>query len=331
MRSSTSSSDGRAYRRAAIALMIALALFAAGTEALVRFGFSRVSRIQREAAKEYKAAVTTGPFANGAPTVLVAGNSLLYCSVEFDTLRRLLASRWDVSPLIVLNTGYLDWAYGLRRLFKEGARPSVVALMLSPEQLATTGVRGEFSAHYLTSPDDVLSLSNELGLNRTETSSFIFANLSEFYGARADLRRYLFSQLMPSFADLGTYISPPKRRPPDPDVILRIAELRSLCASYGIRLVMVVPPVLPSPVIVRQIRAIEEAAAKAGGVKVVVPARPGELANALFQADRFHMNPDGASVFTPKLAAALAGVEVPVRTVSGARVTEDRRRPRQAD
>ena len=79
---------------------------------------------------------------DGRTHVLVVGNSLLDEDVRFDRLHDALAARWDARRFVVEQTFYYDWYYGLKRLYREGARPDVVVLMLSHETVASHRDRG---------------------------------------------------------------------------------------------------------------------------------------------------------------------------------------------
>ncbi len=69
--------------------------------------------------------------------MLLVGNSLLNEGVQIDALRSDLASEYAVSRLVIEQTHYLDWYFGLRRLLEEGSHPSVIILTLDPSQLAS--------------------------------------------------------------------------------------------------------------------------------------------------------------------------------------------------
>jgi len=53
---------------------------------------------------------------------------LLLHGVEMERLRALTSSTMRISPILLEQTGYYDWLYGLQRLFHHGARPDVVVL-----------------------------------------------------------------------------------------------------------------------------------------------------------------------------------------------------------
>ena len=60
----------------------------------------------------------------------------------YDCSTRSLHPEFAVTRFVVEDTNYLDWYYGLRRLFREGARPKVVILVINARQLMSPNVHG---------------------------------------------------------------------------------------------------------------------------------------------------------------------------------------------
>ena len=81
---------------------------------------------------------------------------------------------------------------------------------------------------------------------------------------------------------------------------LRFREIRDLCASYQAQPVLLIPPDLDSHM---PIGVLVEEGRKAG-VPVLVPYRPGEMRSNYFR-DGYHLNDEGALLFTPRLAEQL--------------------------
>ena len=77
------------------------------------------------------------------------GNSLLLHGIDRDSLRVLMGPNYQVVLYPIEGTTYLDWAYGLRRLFAEGSRPAVVVLCISTRHLLSDATDGEGFAHAL--------------------------------------------------------------------------------------------------------------------------------------------------------------------------------------
>ena len=148
MHSSTSNSKWINYPRvglrASLALCLLLVLLSLGLEAVFRLGMPRISRIERLLEEEYDGALRSGKVPTSGLQALVLGNSLLDAGIRFEEAGHLLTPDIDARRWMVANTDYNDWYYGLRRLFAEGSRPEAVILMLTPRQLATSTIRGNY-------------------------------------------------------------------------------------------------------------------------------------------------------------------------------------------
>src|SRR5580693_5151534 len=82
--------------------------------------FARISQ-------QYIGALKMRPAGPGEPpSVLIVGNSLLLHDVQLDRLQALTSARMRIKPIFLEATGYYDWFYALKRLFRQGARPQVV-------------------------------------------------------------------------------------------------------------------------------------------------------------------------------------------------------------
>jgi hypothetical protein len=304
--SSTSNSDLRAATRAIAVLLTGLLLYCAGLELVTRLGFSRVSRIQRRIAQDLSAAKSLAPGAsNQQPTILVVGNSLLLDGVDRASLKKDLAPNYEVALLPVENTQFEDWYFGLRRLFAEGSRPSIVVVCLSTRQMLSRGTDGEYFAYYLMQSRDLLAVKRESQLDNTNTSAYFFANRSDWLGSRAQIRNWLLQEIMPSLEHLIGFF--PAKTPPMPPkeqvvagVLPHLRALNQFCISNGARLVVVVPPTLRHDDASAEIQ--DTAASE--DIPVLVPLRPSDIAPDEFH-DGFHLNPRGASRFTHRLASDL--------------------------
>src|SRR4051812_45762801 len=127
-----SSISASSVRRATCLVIAGCVTVVLGIEAVARVGFDRMSRIQRRTVDEYQAARTIGHGpATDQKQLLLVGNSLLEEDVRFEDLRAALFPRWNTRRFVAEQTFYIDWYYGMKRLFRVGARPDVVVLMLS--------------------------------------------------------------------------------------------------------------------------------------------------------------------------------------------------------
>ena len=95
------------------------------------------------------------------------GNSLLNAGIRFDEAHALLLPEIDARRLMVFDTTYYDWYYGIRRLYAEGVRPDVVILVLTPRQLTISKIRGNYFAYHLMRMADVF-----VGGERFETLEY---------------------------------------------------------------------------------------------------------------------------------------------------------------
>jgi hypothetical protein len=169
--------------------------------------------------------------------------------VRFDAVRAALAGQWDARRFVIEQTFYYDWYYGLKRLFREGARPDLVIVMLSSRQWIRTDLRGDYSAHYMMSPADLSAAARDLSLNATQTTNLVFARASKFWGVRAEIRNFLLGRLMPDLGRLMNFSSVADLRPLLADEVERvatgrIARMQALASEYGARLVVLIPVML---------------------------------------------------------------------------------------
>ena len=258
--------------------------------------------------QEYMHARTIGQ--DGAPGrhVLVVGNSLLDEGVDFDRLRHSLESGYDARRYMVEQTVYYDWLYGLRRLYREGARPDTVVVMLGTGHWLSSGIRGDYSAQYLMSASDLPQVARDLRMHPTDATGLMLAGASKFWGARVEMRNFVLGRLMPNLGEfMNASASAGDRRPIvdadiEPVLETRIARMRAVTDAYGSELVLLVPPLLNPE---DGSNGLMDAAA-ADGVRVLRPVTSGSF-GAQFYRDGFHLNEVGAAEFTDRLIPALRG------------------------
>lgn len=306
MPSSISASEKLNATNATALLLAFLALYCIALEIVTRAGFARVSQIQRRVDNDKQAAIRLQPaYPGGSKTVLLIGNSLLIHGVEPTKLHQEMAPAYYSAVLGIENTQYLDWYFGLRRLYVEGSRPAAVVLFLTPRQLTSQEIDGEYFAHYIMQERDILRVKREARLDTTMASNLFFANISAWLGSRSMIRNWLLEELMPRVAQLTAYL-PTKAAPLPPDRLVvdqslrRLQEIQELCLINGSRFVLVAPPLRGSSDILDTL----PAAAADQGITILIPFRGGELPAAYF-SDGFHLNPRGAAIFTEKLGLEL--------------------------
>jgi hypothetical protein len=302
-----SSISGSDVRRAAWILLAGCLAVAFAVEAAARVGLDRASKIQRRMAEEYRLARTIGTGAStGRTHVLFLGNSLLDEDVRFDRLHDAVAPQWDARRFVVEQTFYYDWYYGLKRLFREGARPDIVVLMLSTRQWLRTEIRGDYSAYYLIGTRDLAGAVRDLHLNATQAASLAFANMSKFWGARAEMRNFILGRMMPGLARLMAFSSVADLTPIVDEAVARgvsdrMARLNALVSSHGGRLIIVLPVLAES----QDGSAGFMRAARALRVSVLRPVPSGTFGLDMYRDAGFHLNPEGAAAFTEQLIPSL--------------------------
>jgi hypothetical protein len=306
MPSSTSSSEIRVSTHALLVLLGILFLYCSGLEIVTRVGFTRVSRVQSRIRQDLNVAkCIPRRSSDGRPSMLLVGNSLLLEGVERASLKRELAPNYLVALLPIENTQFEDWHFGLRRLFAEGTRPSIVVLCLPTNHLISNTTDGEYFAYYLMQGRDLLALKKESQLDNTTMSGYFFANRSAWLGSRSEIRNWLILKVMPNLVHLiGYFPAKPPLPPAKEELLARIMphllKMDILCKANGARLVTVIPPTL-SP---NDGSADLRASAEGDGLLVLIPLRPKDVTPDDFR-DGFHMNPRGARRFTSRLASML--------------------------
>ncbi len=237
--------------------------------------------------------------------VLMVGNSLLLYGVDLKQLQQLTPASLRVYPIFMEGTGYYDWLYGLRRLFRLGARPQVVVVGLEVYSAMANGVWDE-TPMLLFDTRDVLGLAADLRLDRTATSDLLLSHWSVFWAMRSFFRRRIISHLVPHYDDLAPFIRLDDLALPHDEefqatVTSRVRHLRELCEANGAKMILVIPPTLGSENANREMAIASEKA----GVEAMVPIDPTLLSAGFYQPDYIHLNSRGAGRFTSAFAVDL--------------------------
>src|SRR5713101_1838978 len=178
MRSSISSSKPAALFYAKVLVVICVIVIV-GLEIFSVYLVKHHSLTYARVSRQYGEAIKVRPPRPGEPTsVLLVGNSLLLSGVDLDRLHELTSSRMRIYPIFLEATGYYDWLYGLRRLFRRGARPQVVVVGLPVDLFLGTGVRQDYSPLMLFDARDVLGVASDLRLDNTATSNLLLEHSS---------------------------------------------------------------------------------------------------------------------------------------------------------
>lgn len=310
MRSSTSASDPKAAAWAIAVLLVAMTVYFVALEVAMRTVLPRISTTQRRIVQDAtRAEALTARSAGGAPTVLLVGNSLLAQGVDRQELQQRLQPRYAVTYYPIEGTTYLDWLYGLRRLYARGARPTAVVLCMSARQLLSNGTDGDVFAYWLLQTRDLPGVVRDGRLDMMTASAYFFASKSAWLGARNGIRDYVLQQWLPRADVLAAHLTDVAPLPIVPNqqtlgrAIERLSRLRDVAQEHGSEFIYLVPPTLSTEDIAPEIAA----RARALGIQVLIPYRPGALSPTKF-ADGFHLNASGALDFSDRIAPALLGV-----------------------
>ena len=307
MLSSISDSDKRDSTRAMVALLALVLAYMSVLEIAARIEFPRINHVWRDIGADYRRATSLRPSAaDRSATILVVGNSYLDVGVDRERLQQEISPAYSVAYLPIQGTTYLDWYFGLRRLFAEGSRPAIVGVCLSTRQLISDRTFGEPFAHTLMLESDILRVKEESHLDNTMMSDYFFANFSSWLGHRGEIRNWILRKSVPAITDLVSYFR--DRTPPAPlrdaaveEALERLRLLKQLSSENGARFFFLIPPTLD----VQDASNELQAAAAREGMVVVLPFQHAELPPSGFREDQEHLNSTGAALFTMRLGPAL--------------------------
>jgi hypothetical protein len=289
-----------------VALLAALLGYFCALELVTRTAFPRINHIWRSFQANQLHAVSLRPDApSNSLTMLIVGNSYLEVGVNRDSLQQEIAPNYSLAYLPMSGTSYLDWYFGLRRLFAEGSHPAIVGVCLSTRDLLSDSTYGGSFANALMLKGDILQVKRESHLDNTTMTDYFFANSSSWMGHRGEIHNWLLRKTAPQIDDLVTYFKPKNRPlPPASDVLAkalpRLRLLNDLCRQNGSRFFLLIPPTRD----VNDASNELQAAAAKEGLLVVLPFQHAELPENAF-LDGSHLNPKGAALFTERLGPAL--------------------------
>jgi len=281
-------------------------LYVCALEVTTRLAFPRINHIWRILRADHLAAISLHPYAQqNSATMLMVGNSYLEVGVNRDNLQREIAPAYSIAYLPMSGTGYLDWYFGLRKLFAEGSRPAIVGVCLSTRDLLSDSTYGESFAHALMLRSDILQVEKESHLDNTMTTDYFFDSISSWMGHRDEIHNWLLRKAAPGMSELASHLKPKNQPLPPSDVILakalpRLRKLNELSQQYGARFFLLIPPTMD---VQDASKEIQQAAAKEG-ILVLLPFQHAELPETAF-IDGAHLNPQGAQLFTERLGPTL--------------------------
>jgi len=282
-----------------------LVLILASLETITRFGFRRLSGMESRIATDHSNALTIRRGLPPSSTMLLVGNSLLLNGLDPDRFRAAMEPKVKPVRFVIEGTAYLEWYYGLRRLFDEGSRPDRVVLCMSMHQLLGNSTRGDYSAFYLFQTRDLLSVGRDTGLDLTGISSLFFSRYSLFYAGRTGLRNYILNTIDPAYAKvLKDIASGQADSLSDAQVLAgapqRLIRLRMLCAQYNASFDFLLPPGFGTGS-----GGLVEAGRRTG-TSVLIPVPQNSWKSDMFLPDNYHLNQKGAVRFTESLISAFS-------------------------
>lgn len=288
------------YARAIVLTVLCFGLLLVSLETGMRVAFDRFSHIGARIAYEYSHARSLRP-ANEAPNVLFVGNSLLLEALDVPGLQQRVPEA-RVSRLVIENTGWIDWYYGIRRLLAEGSRPKAIVLCLNTAQLAGSGIRGEFSSYYLFQARDIPAIAREAHYDLTRASGLVLAHYSRFYADRNNLRSFLLNRVDSTYVDLMFRLTMQPAGVPTHTEIERIVEsrlaaLKAVGDASGVQCILLIPAGFSSGSAEKD---VHDAGTRAG-VEVWEPIPQNVLPRSDYK-DGFHLNQHGSALFTEALA-----------------------------
>jgi hypothetical protein len=275
-------------------------------ELAVRFGLPHFNSNMRRFRNELAAASRMGQKSAASRTsILFLGNSLTLTDIDVNRMQVELAGVATVGRWAVDDTNYLDWLFGLRRVFHAGGRPGVVVVGGKSGHFLASHVRGQFFAHYVLDGRDLVAAASRTGSDANGFCNMAVAHLSAFYGSREEVYKRTLTLVLPGFRGLARALNKGQSlRSGEADLhnraAERLAEMRFLCASHGAQLVLWLPP---TPGQDRNANVILETGMRKH-VPVLVPVADGEIPSREYP-DGFHLSPSGAHTNTIALARAL--------------------------
>jgi len=295
--------------RAILVLLAALVAWFALLEVAMRLALPHLSESERRVEDDADRALHLQPLgAHGEPTVLLVGNSLLEQGINRQQLQEAMSPGYSLAFYPIEGTTYLDWLYGLRRLFAQGARPATVVVCMSGRQLLSNATYGETFAYHLLQPSDLPRVMQDARLDMMTASAYLFATKSAWLGSRNVLRAGVLQRWLPRSDLLAAHVTAVDPLPLVVNqetlgrAVARLQSLQQLARTHGVRFIYLVPPSLYPA----DIGAPLAARARASGIEVLLPFEPAEMPRQKF-SDGLHLSSDGATDFTARVGPALLG------------------------
>jgi hypothetical protein len=294
-------------RTATYALVGCLIFLGAAIEVYARWGFARTSKVQAVVEAQWTEARALRPSAvDGRPTVLLVGNSLLEAGIPKQFIAGLGGGQFDVHLLSISNTQAIDWEFALRRLVREGSRPSVVVLVVGAQHLWGTRVNGSYFAHYMLSMNDWPQVVGFTKASAEQASELLLANRSAWLGSRAEFRIAIAEKIFPGMKSLAVAFlsaSSPSGGGQTDAIERCVEQLTRIRDVLGVNAVSFRLIVMPGMSGRAQTSEIVDRLTRSG-LSLMDVASCSDFAAEQF-SDGFHLNADGAELFVRPLGEAI--------------------------
>lgn len=246
--------------------------------------------------------------------VLLLGNSLTRCSIDKELLVDGLRAQGRVDPKVFTfvpdGTSMTNWDYGLRRYFLHtGAVPDELLLGIGRLHLGDVGGDASRLARFFVDDKDFSRAWREDLSSWEEKCEFLISRFSVLHSSRQRVKPHVFMRLIPHYFEveqsINNQLATAQARSGDGVIAAQtyrhLTSLLDSCQVAHLQTRVISIP-LPEPYDVADeaVRLIHNKGAK----WLPVSNTPG-LTQANFP-DGYHLDPDGARVFTLRLLEAFA-------------------------
>jgi hypothetical protein len=245
----------------------------------------------------------------GPRSVLIVGNSLVLHGIDAPAVEQALGTGYAATKLSIVDSGYLDWLYGIMSLFDRGSQPEALVLAISPTQLVEDRPPTGTTARMLWTTPNLVRYALERRPGLTAVSDRIFEHFSEFFAIRSRLRQDARRLIVPGYETMSRRYFAPTLDPSSDTThderiaAARLSALDSICAKRRVRFVFLLIPT--HTVGDRGLEQTLVAAGERAGVPVLVPVSNGAL-DTQWLLDGYHLNATGAYAFSTRAGVALA-------------------------
>jgi hypothetical protein len=301
----SATSETAIERRHVVLLLAALMAVCVLLEAGTMWWSRSLSTFGRIVDSQYREALSLRHGGVGEPlSMLIVGNSTLRHGISVQDLNGLVQPDLNVHVFVVDSTTYEDWRIGLERLFRKGAHPDFVVLMLAPGAMAMTAPPPDAASRYLFGPREILTLGEIEGIGPTLLSNIFFAHYSAFFGRRTGLRLGIKRAILPHFEIFARRYMILHLKPDHSAVPKRFREFGTLCRQYSVNCLYVIPPTDSKDDSLATARFLQTA--ESAGIHGAAPLEGTKLGEDKY-IDGYHLNERGQKIFTAAVANYLKG------------------------